>query len=136
MSENEKRGHGTLRRMFRGTKTSIVQFMKRNADSFANLLIALSPVTFLVLGIHGMQYRGYFAFGGEWFLIVPWLIAIWVLKSYAHVVNRSANVPVPNHRFTEVSVGGNVSVDEDRIMEMVVFVADYEDWLERMGYEF
>lgn len=45
----------------------------------------------------------------------------------------ASSVPVPSKRFTEVDEDGMVSVEQCRLQEMIVYVADVEDYLERFG---
>lgn len=131
--ENKK----IFRRMLRDAYENFVMFMRRNCDSFAGVMVAICPFLFLWLGIDGMARRGYFAIGGEWFLGLFWVLAIWALRSYARHVNRSSYIPVPLERFTEYDAESNsFSVSQDRLYELVSFMADYEDWLERQGHRF
>lgn len=131
--ENKK----IFRRMLRDAYVNFVMFMRRNCDSFAGVMVAICPFLFLWLGIDGMARRGQFAIGGEWFLGLFWVLTIWALRSYARHVNRSSYIPVPLERFTEYDVESNsFSVSQDRLYELVSFMADYEDWLERQGHRF
>lgn len=131
----EVREEKIFRRMLRDAYFNFRSFMRRNCDSFASVMVAICPFLFLYLGIDGYIKRGCFAWGGEWFLGIFWVLAIWALRSYARHVNRSTCVPIPTERFTRLDTDGSYSVEYDRIYELVLFVADYEDWLERMGYK-
>lgn len=125
-----------FRAMVRDAYFSFRRFMRRNCNSFANVMVAVCPFLFLWLGIDGMAKRGYFAIGGEWFLGLFWILTIWALKSYARHVNRADNMPVPVERFTRLETDGSYSMAQDRIYELVLFMGDYEDWLERIGHRF
>ena len=134
--KSEIRNEKIFRRMVRDAYLSFRSFMRRNCDSFASVMVAASPFLFLWLGIDGYSKRGYFAWGGEWFLGLFWVLSIWALRSYARHVNRSSNVPVPVERFTRLDTDGSYSIAQDRLYELILFVADYEDWLEREGHRF
>lgn len=130
--ENEK----IFRRMLRDAYLNFRNFMRRNCDTFASVMVAVTPFLFLWLGIDGMTKRGYFAWGGEWFLGLFWVLTIWALRSYARHTNRSAYMPIPIQRFTRLDTDGSYSIAQDRLYELIIFVADYEDWLERQGHRF
>ena len=123
----------TFIKMVQTSYNSFVRFMRRNANALATFLIIVTPVLFLWLGIDSTLKRGCFAIGGEWFLVPFWLLIIWGLKSYSRVHNCSLNFPVPIKRFTTVSNDGEVYISEERLQELLIFVADYEDWLEDTG---
>lgn len=42
--------------------------------------------------------------------------------------------PIPNSRFTQSDGEGEISVDRDRLQELILFTYDYEEWLRRNGY--
>ena len=43
--------------------------------------------------------------------------------------------PVPVKRFTSESRDGEVSVENRRLQEMIIYVCDVEDWLESSGFD-
>lgn len=69
-------------------------------------------------------------------LFAPALLAlvIYYTKSIANKIGKGITVPVPAKRFTEVDKEeGMVSIDNDRVQELLLYVADLEDWLEKKG---
>lgn len=46
---------------------------------------------------------------------------------------EATEFPVPSDRFTAVDKDGMVSVDKNRIQEMIVYVGEVEDYLSDMG---
>lgn len=107
------------------------------AKHIANILLLLSPYLMLWISI---IYRGdsFVEFCHHyWFLLfIPIVIHIFAcfLKYYANVVGTGDVCPVPVKRFTESDDKGMVSVDNSRVQEMLLYVADVEDYLERKGY--
>ena len=69
-------------------------------------------------------------------LILPILISMfsYFLKSVANKIGKGELPPIPNERFTSEDGDGEVSCEYDRLQEMLLFVNDYEEWLERKGY--
>ena len=43
--------------------------------------------------------------------------------------------PVPSKRFTSESRDGEVTVENSRLQEMIIYVCDVEDWLESSGFD-
>lgn len=125
-----------FRAMARDAYIGFRRMVRRSANGFANLLIFVCPFLFLWLGIQSYASRGYFAIGGEWLGAFLYVLLIGILKSYASHANRGSSMPIPYQRFTQVSDDGEVSVDNGRLSEMLIFMADYEDWLERQGHRF
>lgn len=46
---------------------------------------------------------------------------------------EAAELPAPSDRFTTVDKDGMVSVDKNRIQEMIIYVSEVEDYLSDMG---
>ena len=46
---------------------------------------------------------------------------------------EATEIPVPSERFTTVDKDGMVSVDKNRIQEMIAYVGEVEDYLSDMG---
>lgn len=68
-------------------------------------------------------------------MIIPILfyIVIVVLRAYANQMGKGPNIPIPYERFTEVNEDGEVTMEYDRIQELMLYTADLEDYLERKG---
>lgn len=47
---------------------------------------------------------------------------------------EATEFPVPSDRFTTVDKDGMVSVDKNRIQEMIIYVGEVEDYLSDMGH--
>ena len=43
--------------------------------------------------------------------------------------------PVPAKRFTTESGDGEVSIEKNRLQEMILYVSEVEDWLESSGFD-
>ena len=106
------------------------------ASSIGNLLLISGPFIMLFIGEYVYADRGYWAIGGEAMLPFVFVIAGFVLKSYARVSgNDCSDIPVPYNRFTEVDYdSGQVDVENKRLQEMILYMADLEDWFDRNGY--
>ena len=113
---------------------SVRRFFIRNLNNFANIMIGVSPFLFLWIGEWQYSVRGYWAVGGELLALAPaWVLTIAVLKACAKRHNIVDGMPIPVERFTSVR-DDEVNVEYDRVNDLLLYVADLEDWLEREGY--
>lgn len=78
--------------------------------------------------------RGGVHIGGEIFLPVLCLALIYYLKEFANKTGKGNTIPIPDRRFTDVDEDGEASVENKRIQEMILYLADLEDWMERKGW--
>lgn len=111
----------------------ILVFFTDNLMNIARILNLILPYFMYIIGKALMEKRGDFSIGGEIFIPIAILIIIYYLKSTANKLGKGTTVPVPTKRFTEVSEEGEVSVEHDRLQELLLYTADLEDWLERKG---
>lgn len=106
---------------------------KSNLRNLAWLLNLLTPFIMYFIGQYVVLNRGYFGVGGEILIPILILFVIYFLRSMANKYRKGTTIPVPEERFTEVDDDGEVSVRNDRLQELILYLADLEDWLERKG---
>lgn len=103
-------------------------FTKRNLKQIGTFIQVFIPHV-CMLGICKL------GFSFIW-VIIPFILyyITYVIKNLSEVYNRRTkdNIPVPFKRFTE-EVDGEVIVDNVRLQEMVLYVNDVENELERLG---
>lgn len=106
-------------------------FFTSNMRNFANVLNVSCPYLMYFIG----QYvqTGNFKFIFSYYLIIPITIVLltYYLHSAANKTGKGNTCPIPIKRFTEVSEDGEVSIEQSRIQELLLYVADLEDWFER-----
>lgn len=113
--------------------SSLSSSFRRNVGKIGWALLILLPYGMCFLGEYAMMKRGWITIGGE--LCIP-LIIIPIaafLISLGNKLGRGYDMPLPSERFTEVSDDGEVTMLQSRQQEMLLWVADVEDWVERMG---
>lgn len=108
--------------------------IKKYGIRYAAILLEISnPYVMYFLAQYLIASRGRVVFGSE--LLIPFVF--WymskLLRKVAIRLNGGLKVPAPNKRFTEVDEDGMVSVDNNRVEEMLLYVADLEDWMETRG---
>lgn len=62
--------------------------------------------------------------------MVVWFVTI-VLDRLAEKTGKGKNLPIPVKRFTEEDSDGEVSIEQSRLQEMILYVNDVESYLER-----
>lgn len=110
--------------------------ISNGVSGIGNALLVSGPFVMLLVGEYTYADRGYWAVGGEVILPFVFVIAGFALKSYARVSGTDhSDIPVPYRRFTKVDYNsGQVDVEYDRVQEMILYMADLEDWFDRNGY--
>lgn len=113
---------------------SILYFIEDNLRTFGHLLNLLLPYGMLFLGMYAYKFRGEFAIGAEIFLPVLIMLVSYYCRNLANKLGKGDTFPVPQRRFTSEDDDGNPEIEVDRIQELILYIADVEDWLERKGY--
>ena len=111
----------------------ILDVIGRNLRNLALLLQIGLPYLMWYLGAYLYEERGEFAVGGELFVPLVVFLVIYFVGSFANHIGKGERIPVPEKRFTEVD-DGEVSIPVSRQDEMLFYLADLEDYLERKGY--
>ena len=111
----------------------ILDVIGRNLRNLALLLQIGLPYLMWYLGAYLYEERGEFAVGGELFVPLAVFLVIYFIGSFANHIGKGERIPVPEKRFTEVD-DGEVSIPVSRQDEMLFYLADLEDYLERKGY--
>ena len=111
----------------------ILDVIGRNLRNLALLLQIGLPYLMWYLGAYLYEERGEFAVGGELFVPLVVFLVIYFIGSFANHIGKGERIPVPEKRFTEVD-DGEVSIPVSRQDEMLFYLADLEDYLERKGY--
>ena len=115
------------------TIANVLIFIENNLKNFANILNMVLPYLMYFVGQAVFKSRGNFGFGGEIFIPLVFGIIIYYIRSFANKIGKGITIPVPDERFTEVDEDGEVNVRNSRLQEMILYLADLEDWLERKG---
>ena len=108
-------------------------FITSNLRDFAWILNFTLPYLMYIIGQNVYATRGYLGVGSELFIPIVFCIITYVIRSYANKIGKGTTIPVPDKRFTEVDDYGEVSIPNNRIQELILYLADLEDWLERKG---
>lgn len=107
-------------------------FLTSNMRGFANILDVCCPYWMYFAGQYVQTGSDEFIYYSP-FLFIPIVITLltYYLHSAANKTGKGNSCPVPIRRFTTVSEDGEVSIEHARLQEMLLYMADLEDWMER-----
>lgn len=108
-------------------------FITHNLRNLARLLNLILPYAMYFIGQRVYADRGQFAVGFELFIPIIVCVIIYYIRSYANKIGKGYTIPVPDKRFTQIDDYGEVSISNNRIQELILYLADLEDWFERKG---
>lgn len=108
---------------------NIRYWFDNNARNFPTILNIILPYLMYLLGVKLKTRYIYLV------LCVPVIVYLisYYSKSYANKINKGSAIPVPSKRFTQEDEFGEVSIDQDRLSELILYMADLEDFLSRKG---
>lgn len=108
---------------------SNIKFYIKNNMYFISVVIRIvSPFILIDIAAKG-TYNIYVLFAAE--AIIE--LICYLVRSISNYIGKGESIPVPLERFTEVHEDGEVRVNKSRINEMILYVSDVEDYLERKG---
>lgn len=113
--------------------SAVIYFVESNLRNFANVLNIVCPYVMYLIGQHVFSFRGKFNVGGELLIPLIFTVVIYLIRQFANKIGKGITVPVPQKRFTSIDDEGEVSISQSRLQELILYVADVEDWLERHG---
>lgn len=109
----------------------VAYFFAFNMRNFANILSILCPYLMYFIGQY-IQIDNYkFIYGPYLIIPIAIILTTYYLRSAANKTGKGNTCPIPAKRFTDVSEDGEVSIEHDRLQELLLYVADLEDWMER-----
>lgn len=101
------------------------RMLKNGIPIFSTILKASIP--------YMMYYFGKYESDKMYWLFLPmivWFVTI-VFDRLAEKTGNGKNIPVPIKRFTEEDSDGEVSIEQSRLQEMILYVNDVENYLEK-----
>lgn len=116
-----------FQRAFKAT----VYFIKHNLKKLSKGVLVALPFIMYYLGTrYGLSKDGI----AMWIIIPSLVFGLsamidWIAKNYENKVD----LPVPPKRFTRVDEDGEVTIETKRLQELIIWLSEYEDWLERKG---
>lgn len=112
----------------------ILDWIGNSLRYIAVILRIILPYFMWYIGIYLYEQRGKFAVGGEIFVPLYVFIITYYIKQYANRLGKGERIPIPEKRFTEPGEeDGEYTVEVKRMEEMILYMSNLEDWLQRKG---
>lgn len=112
----------------------ILDVIGGNLRNVAIIMRTGLPYLMWYIGADLYQQRGRFAVGGEIFIPVVVFMITYYIRQYANRLGKGERIPVPEKRFTEPGEeDGEYTVETKRMEEMILYMSNLEDWLQRKG---
>lgn len=102
-----------------------------NLRNFTVLVNFILPYVCLCIGQYCYWWRGGYGVGGELLLPMMVFIFIHIVNMYTNKIGKGTTIPVPAKRFTDIANDGMVSIANDRLEELILYMGDLEDWMEK-----
>lgn len=115
------------------TISAVISWLHNNLRNIANILGVICPYATGYAVLSAYQTRGHFAVGGEWFVPLMFYFVMYLLRSIANRTGKGISIPKPSKRFTKVSDDGEITIPIARVEELLQYMCDLEDWMERKG---
>lgn len=115
------------------TIISVGYFIQSNIRNFTTILNISLPYIMYFIGQNVAISRDKIAIGGEFIIPIVFLVLIFYVNSAADKLGKGTTVPIPDKRFTKIEDDGEVTIENKRIQELILYLADLEDWMERKG---
>lgn len=71
-----------------------------------------------------------------WILFLPILLSICfsIILGYLDLHNKGRDIPKPTHRFTTDMGDGEITIKQEELPEIILYLYDVENWLDRNSY--
>lgn len=112
---------------------SINYFIKSNLRNFATILNVMLPYVMYFIGQRVALAKDGITIGIELIIPIAFIILTFYLNSTANKLGKGTTIPLPDKRFTKVEDNDEVTIENQRLQELILYLADLEDWLERKG---
>lgn len=128
-----KRFFQIIRAVIEEMFSTLLYVLSTSIYPISKLLIIITPYLMAFIAIESYKVKGEFKIGIEYIIPIILLLISYFLKSVANKIGKGETPPIPMERFTSEDSEGEVSCEYSRLQEMLLFVNDYEKWLERKG---
>jgi len=124
----------SLKNGLRDLYHELTYYIKSNLKVLGFILLISNPYVTLIYGYSLIVRRNWeIRFGGELLIPIIMFIASYLLSTLANTYNKGSSVPVPARRFTEVIDDNDIVINQDDIQEIILYLNEVENYLERKG---
>ena len=103
-------------------------YVRHGLRPLSNILLFVNPLICLLV----FNSTGRFS-NAIVFMVAILLVSI-LLDIIAEILNVGKEIPIPYKRFTNDDEVDGVTVNKSDLNDMILFMNDYENWIERSGF--
>lgn len=134
MSEVQSRRKPFIQFTFDWTRDWIVDGLPRVASKLPSLMLYLLPYV-VIASAWFVSCSTVVLMNMFWMTVLVQVTCFITSKYLKYSEVEDTGFPVPPKRFTSESRDGEVSIENSRLQEMIIYVCDVEDWLESSGFD-
>lgn len=134
MSEVQDRRKSFLQFTFDGARDWMTTSLPKTASKLPSLVLCLLPYVVIASALFG-GCSAVVLMNMFWLTVLAQVVCFITSKYLKYSGVEDNGFPVPHKRFTSESRDGEVTVENSRLQEMIIYVCDVEDWLESSGFD-
>lgn len=109
--------------------------VKSNIYILGTLIELSAPYIMWSVVINEYERRGCFTVGGEIFIPLVLFFFSSVMKRVANKGGYGNDVPVAKKRFTQEEEYGEITIREEDVQEVILYLNDVENYIEKKGLQ-
>ena len=134
MSEVQDRRKSFLQFTFDGARDWMKTSLPKAASKLPVLVLHLLPYV-VIAAAWLASFSSVVLLNMFWLTVLAQATCLLLSKYFKYSGVEDTGFPVPPKRFTTESKDGEVTVENSRLQEMIIYVCDVEDWLESSGFD-
>ena len=134
MSEVQDRRKSFLQFTFNGARDWMKTSLPKTASKLPVLVLYLLPYAAIAAALF-TSFSSVVLSNMFWLTVLAQATCFITSKYLKYSEVEDTGFPVPVKRFTSESRDGEVTVENSRLQEMIIYVCDVEDWLESSGFD-
>ena len=134
MSEVQGRRKSFLQFAIDGTRDWMTDSLPKTLSKLPTVVVYLLPYV-IISFIYFLGCSVVILMNMFWLTVLSQTICFIASKYLKYSEVEDTGFPVPVKRFTSESKDGEVSIEKNRLQEMILYVSEVEDWLESSGFD-
>lgn len=134
MSEVQDQRKSFLQFTFDRARDWMTTSLPKKASKLPALVLYLIPYVVIASALFG-SCSAVVLMNMFWLTLLAQSVCFVTSKYLKYSEVEDTDFPIPAKRFTTESRDGEVTVENGRLQEMIIYVCDVEDWLESSGFD-
>lgn len=134
MSEVQDRRKPFLQFTIDRTRDWMTTSLPKTALKLPALVLCLLPYVVIASALFG-GCSAVVLMNMSWLTVLAQVVCLITSKYLKYSEVEDTGFPVPAKRFTSEHRDGEITIENGRLQEMIIYVCDVEDWLESSGFD-